>query len=227
MKPRLVLFDLDGTLADTAPDIARVINLVLAEEGRPPLALEAVRSLVSFGARQLLRSGFDEPLGDSRLARLQERLFDHYADNPVMHTAVFPGLSGLIGELAEAGICWGIVSNKPERLVRPIVSALALPFEPVCVTGGDTFDRKKPDPLPLIEACRLADIPIHEACYVGDAVIDAQAARAAGIPLIIAGYGYAPPRAVVREWGTGRHAADVDELAKHIGLHRPASAGVT
>lgn len=225
MTPRLVLFDLDGTLADTAPDIARVTNQVLAGADRPPLALEAVRARVSFGARELLRSGFDHTVEDEKLEALLKQLFAAYAEAPALHATVFPGLETAIGDLSAAGIRWGIVSNKPEALVRPIVAALALPDKPVCVAGGDTFARKKPDPLPLIEACRLANVPPAETVYVGDAIIDAEAARAAGMPLIVAGYGYAPSQTDLADWGEVLYAADPRELTGLLGLRKQTPLG--
>jgi phosphoglycolate phosphatase len=225
MTPRLVLFDLDGTLADTAPDIARVANQVLAEAHRPPLALETVRARVSFGARELLRGGFEHAVEDEKLDALLERLFAVYAEAPAVHTTVFPGLEAALAALGRADIRWGIVSNKPEALVRPIVMALALPGEPICVVGGDTFARKKPDPLPLVETCRRVNIPPAQTVYVGDSIIDAEAARAAGMPLIVAGFGYAPAQADLSDWGKVLYAADPRELSALLGLHTNTPLG--
>ncbi|MGH8426719.1 MAG: HAD-IA family hydrolase [Gammaproteobacteria bacterium] len=201
MPLRLALFDLDGTLADTAPDIARAVNLALSEIGRPPLALTTVRSLVSSGARALLRAGLDGAApADADMERLLERLFAYYGEAPVVKTRVFSGLKPLIAELAESGIAWGVVSNKPIRLVEPIVVALGLAPAPVCVIGGDSLARKKPDPLPLLTACERASVEPGETIYVGDAEIDVLAARAAAMRVVIAGFGYAPPAAEVARW---------------------------
>lgn len=224
--PRLALFDLDGTLADTAPDIARVVNVTLAEAGRPPLALATVRRLVSSGARALLRAGFPAPLQESELDRLLARLFAVYAEEPVRETAVFPGLAGLITQLGTAAVRWGVVTNKPAALAEPIVAAFDLEPRPICVIGGDSYARKKPDPMPLLEACRIADVAPFETIYVGDAEIDARAARAAGMPLVVAGFGYAPAREDVEHWRGGYYAADVEELA-HILLGRRGASAAT
>lgn len=218
MTARLVLFDLDGTLADTAADIARVTNRVLSEAGRPALSVAHVRARVSHGARALLLSGFERPPDDALLATLQQRLFDYYAESPSVDTALFPGLSQLITQLASVNLPWGIVSNKPESLVAPIVATLPAASSPVCVIGGDTYSRKKPDPMQLLEACRDADVLPSEAVYVGDAKIDAEAAQAAGMPMIVAGYGYAPQRSELHDWGTVGYASDAEALARLIGL---------
>ncbi|MGH8272700.1 MAG: HAD-IA family hydrolase [Gammaproteobacteria bacterium] len=225
IKLKLVLFDLDGTLADTAVDIARVTNRVLADADRPPLSLDEVRAQVSFGARALLRAGFGGTLSDAELEPLLAQLFAYYAEAPAIDTTAFPGLAECIHEFAAAGSRWGVVTNKPEALAVPIVAALGIKPEPICIIGGDTFTRKKPDPLPLLEACRKAGIAPDEAIYIGDAEIDARAASAAGMPLAVAGFGYAPARAEACRWpGNVRYAADTDELGRILGLGEKVSA---
>jgi phosphoglycolate phosphatase len=225
MKPRLVLFDLDGTLADTAPDIARATNRVLAEAGRPPLSLAEVRATVSFGARALIRTGFDQEPDKTIIEQLVSRLFEIYSQSPSRKTRLFAGLAELIGELTANGLRWGVVTNKPESLAVPIVEALGIKSDPVCIIGGDSLPRKKPDPLPLLEGCRRAGAPPTEAVYVGDAEIDAKAASAANMPLVIAGFGYAPEREATRAWGNSTYAANVETLARVLGLRKvPAGA---
>ncbi len=225
MKPRLVLFDLDGTLADTAPDIARVTNQVLAEAGRPPLSLSQVRATVSFGARALLLSGFDKTPEEIYIQQLLGKLFLLYSKEPSRETRAFPGLAELISSMAGHDILWGVVTNKPAALAAPIVAALGVAPPPACLIGGDTFPRKKPDPMPLIEACRQVGVTPDEAFYVGDANIDAQAAGAAGLPFVVAGFGYAPPRSAVRSWGKLQYAGDAAALARIVGLRMEPAAG--
>lgn len=217
MSLRLVLFDLDGTLADTAPDIATATNRVLAEAGRPPLTLDCVREAVSSGARALLRAGFAGAVPpDSELDPLIQRLFKHYAARPAAETTLFAGLRELIGELADRGAGWSVVTNKPERLAKPIISALAVDPPPGCIIGGDTLLARKPEALPLVTACRYAGVEVSQAIYVGDAEIDVRAARAAGMPVAIAGFGYAPDRTTVQSWGPDMIAADVTELREYL-----------
>ncbi|HEX5314194.1 MAG TPA: phosphoglycolate phosphatase [Gammaproteobacteria bacterium] len=213
MNPRLVLFDLDGTLADTAADITRATNRVLAEVERPPLPLATVRALVSKGARAVLRAGFDVPPDPAALDALAQRLFEVYCEAPVVDTRPFPGLRGVIADLGEAGLMWGVVTNKPIRLADPIVAALALQPAPRLVIGGDSLARRKPDPLPLLAACERAGVAIAESIYVGDAEIDVQTARAAGMPVVIAGFGYALPHDANWDPAPDFYARSVDELA--------------
>jgi len=224
MALRLVLFDLDGTLADTAPDIARATNVVLAEAGRPPLPLARIRSIVSSGARALLRAGFENDTpSEAEIDGLAQRLFDVYAERPAAATTVFPGLAELIAELPGLGAGWGVVTNKPERLAGPIVAAFKLAPPPGCIIGGDTLAARKPDPLPLLEACRRADVAPAEALYVGDAEIDVRTARAAGMPVAVAGFGYAPAAQTVRTWQPDVIADSVDALRTAL-LERLAPA---
>lgn len=219
MSLRLVLFDLDGTLADTAKDIALATNLALAEDGRPPLTVAQVRALVSSGARKLLASSVDGAASEADIDRLSARLFVHYGERPAIHTRVFAGLDTLIGEFAALDLAWGVVSNKPVALVRPIVAALNLTPAPVCVLGGDSLNAKKPTPLPLLHACRAAGVLPAETLYVGDAEIDVLAAQAAGMPIAIVGFGYAPEEATVRTWHPDCYAGSVAAL-RHFVLSR-------
>jgi len=227
MNLQLVLFDLDGTLADTAVDIARATNLALAEAGRPPLGIEHVRARVSMGARGLIVSSFTEGKAtEDEIEHLTRRLFAHYAEVPARHTRVFEGMEDLLGDLGRMEVPWGVVSNKPEALVRPIVTELSLEPAPVCMMGGDSTARKKPDPLPLLHACEMADVAPARALYVGDAEIDVQAARAAGMPVAIAGFGYAPQAGIVGTWSPDCYADSVETLRNYVAsLHdAPLSA---
>ncbi|MGH8127361.1 MAG: HAD-IA family hydrolase [Gammaproteobacteria bacterium] len=216
MSLRLVLFDLDGTLADTAEDIALATNLALAEDGRPPLTVAQVRALVSSGARKLLASSFDGDASEADIDRLSARLFAHYGERPAVHTRVFAGLDTLIAEFAEHDLLWGVASNKPVSLVRPIVDALKLTPAPVCVLGGDSVAEKKPDPLPLLHACEIAGVAAQETLYVGDAEIDVRAAQAAGMLIAIVGFGYAPDETTVRAWQPDCYAGSVAALRSFV-----------
>ena len=217
MNLQLVLFDLDGTLADTAVDIARATNLALAEAGRPALSIEHVRARVSMGARRLIASSYtDDAATEDEISDLTKRLFAHYSEVPARHTRVFEGLEALLGDLGRMDVPWGVVSNKPEALVQPIVTALALEPAPICMMGGDSTARKKPDPMPLLQACEMAGATPARTLYVGDAEIDVQAARAAGMPVAIAGFGYAPEAGIVETWRPDCYADTVETLRGYV-----------
>ncbi len=217
MSLQLVLFDLDGTLADTAVDIARATNLALAEAGREPLSIEHVRARVSMGARRLIVSSYAEgEASEEEINHLTSRLFAYYTEVPARHTRVFEGVEDLLGDLGRMDVPWGVVSNKPETLVQPIVTTLALDPAPVCMMGGDSTVRKKPDPLPLLHACEMAGAEPARTLYVGDAEIDVQAARAAGMPVAIAGFGYAPEAGIVNTWGPDCYADSVATLRSYV-----------
>ena len=186
MPLRLVLFDLDGTLADTAPDITRAVNMALAEAGLPPLSPAKVRERVSAGARAIVRAAFVQPPPDAEIAPIVERLFAHYAKRPAAETRPFPGIPELIEAIARGGARWAVVTNKPVRLAEPIVAALGLAPRALFVIGGDSLRERKPHPLPLLEACARVGTAPADALYVGDAEIDVRAARAAGMPVAVA-----------------------------------------
>ncbi len=226
---RLVLFDLDGTLADTAPDITTAANRALAEIGRGPLPLERVRECVSSGSRPILHLGLTpaEQKDESLLTQLSQRLFAHYAADPVSATRLFAGLDSLLQNLATRRIIWGVVSNKPESLAQATLAGLSPAPMPSCLIGGDTLPRQKPDPLPLLEACRRCGVAPENTLYVGDARVDVLAARAASIPVAVAGFGYAPEPAIVATWAPDYYADNVASLEQIlIGLSEfdPAAA---
>ncbi|MGH8162277.1 MAG: HAD-IA family hydrolase, partial [Gammaproteobacteria bacterium] len=164
---------------------------------------------------------------ESFLQQLLGRLFSFYSEDPSRATCVFPGLVEVIGELADQRIRWGVVTNKPAALAGPIVAALDIAPAPACLIGGDSFPRKKPDPMPLVEACRQVGVEPNEAIYVGDADIDARAAHAAGLSFVVAGFGYAPPRSATGAWGKLQYAADTGALARIVGLRTESTAGTT
>lgn len=198
---RTVLFDLDGTLADTAPDLAAALNAVLAESGRDPLPYEAIRPVVSHGATALIRLGFRLPPEDPTFARLRRRLLDVYEANVAAHTRLFPGMEDLLDALEARGYSWGIVTNKPAFLTQPLVTALGLQERAVCVVSGDTTPNKKPHPEPLYYACRCAGSEPRECVYVGDAERDIRAGREAGMKTLVALFGYLAAEDRPQTWG--------------------------
>ncbi|MBI3899090.1 MAG: phosphoglycolate phosphatase [Gammaproteobacteria bacterium] len=200
-KLRTVLFDLDGTLADTAPDLAAALNKVIADEGRAPLPFATIRPWVSHGANALIRLGFNKGPNDVDFAELRSRLLSYYAADVCRATRVFPGVPELLATLRRRDIGWGIVTNKPGFLTDPLVAQLNLVHPPACVVSGDTTQNRKPHPEPLLHACTLADARPAECLYVGDAERDIQAGRDAGMKTLVALFGYIGADESPAQWG--------------------------
>ncbi|MFP4595619.1 HAD-IA family hydrolase [uncultured Ralstonia sp.] len=195
-----VLFDLDGTLADTAPDLAAAANKVRTDRGLEPLAYEALRPMASHGARGLIGVAFGVGPGDAEFESLKHAFLANYEADICVHTRLFPGMDDVLAELGRAGVPWGIVTNKQARFTVPLVAQLRFPVPPVCVVSGDTTPHSKPHPAPLLHAAQSIGVSSQHVVYVGDDVRDIEAGRAAGMPTIAASYGYCgngPPPA---EW---------------------------
>ena len=185
-----VLFDLDGTLADTAPDMARTVNLMRTHRGLAPVAAEIVRPHVSQGARGMIMSAFGIGTDHPDFAAMRAEFLDLYAGNLCIDTQLFPGMEELLDGLDGESVAWGVVTNKFERFAKPLIEALGLAGRAAVVIGGDTCARAKPFPDPLLFAASSMGVAPAATLYVGDDERDVQAARAAGMPVVVAGYGY-------------------------------------
>ena len=186
-----VLFDLDGTLADTAPDLAAALNKLRSDQGLEPLALERVRPFASAGARGLVHVGFGIKPGEAEYASLREAFLEAYGERTCVHTRLFPGIAELLQELARRSIAWGLVTNKSTRFTERIVTALGL--TPDCVVCGDTTPHLKPNPAPLLHAAEQLRLAPRNCFYLGDDLRDIQAARAAGMRPVAVDWGYHHP----------------------------------
>ncbi len=201
---RGVLFDLDGTVLDTAPDFLRVLNTLLAEHGRAPLPLSAVRPHVSHGSRRVVRLGFPDA-DETAFAALQRRFLDIYRSSLCVETRLFDGMEGVLQGLGARRLRVGIVTNKPAWLTDPLLAELDLGRRFDCIVSGDTVGVGKPDPAPLLHAAGLAGLTSADCIYVGDAERDMQAAHRAGMPGLIATYGYIAADEDLTSWhGDGR-----------------------
>ena len=209
---RAVLFDLDGTLADTAGDLASALNRLRTEHRMAPLPPELTRAHTSSGARGLLKIGFDLDPDHERYIPMRNRFLDFYEQALCVHTQLFDGMAELLGELERRTIAWGIVTNKPRRFTDPLVRKLRLHTRAACVVSGDTTLRPKPAPDPLLHAAQVIRIAPAACLYVGDDLRDIQGARAAGMPVIAAGWGYLGEEGDPVSWGADAvlaHPAEV------------------
>ena len=196
-----VLFDLDGTLADTAPDMALTVNRMRAKRGLDAVAPERVRPYVSQGARGMICAAFSMTTEHPEFQALREEFLALYGENLCVGTRLFPGMAELLDALEDAGLAWGVVTNKFERFARPIVAALGLGARAAVVVGGDTCPRPKPFPDPLLVAAAQIGVRPQAPLYVGDDERDVQAARAAGMPVLAAAYGYLGDGPPPERWG--------------------------
>jgi phosphoglycolate phosphatase len=191
MPSRAVLFDFDGTLADTAPDLAAAVNRMRLEQDLAPMPLERLRPFASAGARGLVHAAFGIKPDDPEYAALRETFLEYYAERVCDETRLFPGIAELIAELRQRGIAWGIVTNKAMRFTERIVAELKL--DPDCVSCGDSTPHLKPHPAPLLHAAEQLRLPPASCCYLGDDLRDMKAAQAAGMRPIAVEWGYHHP----------------------------------
>jgi len=211
---RGVLFDLDGTLVDSAADLGAALNKVRAAEGLAPVPLSRLRPYVSHGARGLLAAGMGVGPDDAEYPRLRDAFLDHYASALCVHTAPFEGIPALLAELKGRGLRWGVVTNKSRRFTEPLMHALAWETTAGCVVCGDSTANAKPHPGPLLLAGKELDLVPEECVYVGDAERDVQAANAAGMYSLVAEYGYIPEEEKSHDWrATGWIASPPEVLS--------------
>jgi len=187
---RTVLFDLDGTLADTAPDLAFALNTLLAEQNRPALPYERIRPHVSHGATALVCLGFSMEPGSDEFAALRIRFLEIYQEHIAAQTQLFPGMIDVLSCLERNSVRWGVVTNKPAHLTEPLMAALGLEQRAACIVSGDSTTERKPHPSPMIYACAVAGCQAYQCLYIGDAKRDIEAGRRAGMKTMVALFGY-------------------------------------
>jgi len=211
-----ILFDLDGTLADTAPDLAHALNSVLEEQGEEALEFEKIRPVVSHGGIALIKLGFgiEEEHPDFEL--LRQRLLEIYRENITRETELFPGMQDLLCMIEDEGMNWGVVTNKPSWLTEPLMESLSLTERAACVISGDTCENRKPHPEPILRACQMAGSDIEQCLYVGDAERDIVAGRHAGVRTAVALFGYIGEDDSPQSWQADVLVDSPDDLQEWI-----------
>jgi N-acetyl-D-muramate 6-phosphate phosphatase len=212
---RAVLFDLDGTFADTAADLAYALNCMRASRALHPVAMEVTRPVTSMGARGLLGVGFDVLPGHADYAAMREEFLHIYARNLCRETRLFPGMPAMIEALQKRELRWGIVTNKAERFARPLLDLLGVAQCAACIIGGDTTPHLKPHPAPLLAACMAMSLAPSECVYVGDDRRDVEAGRAAGMKTVAVRYGYLNG-GNPDDWGADAVIGAPEELLRHL-----------
>jgi N-acetyl-D-muramate 6-phosphate phosphatase len=209
-----ILFDLDGTIADTAPDLAAAVNKMRHERGLEMVPLDNLRPLASAGARGLLGGAFGIGPDHEDYASMREEFLANYEADLCIETILFPGIPEILDDLDARGVRWGIVTNKVARLTEPLVAQLGLDTRAGCVVSGDTTPHSKPHPAPLLHAAKELDLQPERVVYIGDDLRDVQAGFAAGMVTVAAAYGYCGNDIPPTQWHATHVVKSTGELLK-------------
>lgn len=196
-----VLFDLDGTLLNTAPDLTTALNKALAHYNYPETSVGAITPYISYGAAVMIDTALEQDVSDEIKADILNWLLAYYENNIAVKTQLYPGMPELLGILEDKGIPWGVITNKRERMTHPLMQALNLTQRSACIICGDTTAYSKPHPEPMLTACRQINIPPEQCLYIGDAQHDITAGNAANMKTLAATYGYLKPTDSPQDWG--------------------------
>ena len=218
MKPQhkisTVLFDLDGTLIDTAPDMAAALDILCDEEQHARLDFSDVRPAVSNGSVALVKLAFGEQLETQTLDRLKQRYLEIYQNNLAVQSQLFAEMSDLLTHLERNNIKWGVITNKPGWLTEPLMKSLGLHLRAACIVSSDSTVNRKPHPEPMFYACKLTNALPGECIYVGDARRDIEAGQNAGMKTVIAQYGYIPDSENTDDWQADYSIQSPSQLLK-------------
>ena len=214
-----VLFDLDGTLIDTAQDMGLALNLLLRHHQRPGFDDHELRPLVSHGSAALINFGFNVKESDEQFIDLRDQFLAIYEQNIAVNSCLFEGMESILQQLEYSDIPWGIVTNKPGKYTNLLLAELSLDKRASTVISGDTLALRKPNPEPLLAACEQIECTPEKCLYVGDALRDIQAARAAGMTACVAIYGYYMDHENPTEWNPDFYIKEPLELNKHINFN--------
>ena len=219
-KLKAVLFDLDGTFADTAQDLAAALNFVLSQNNKATLSFEEIRPQVSNGGIALIKLGFKIETDHPNFEHYRQQLLDYYEKNIAKFTRPFAGMEQVLTYLEQKNIAWGIVTNKPAWLTDPLMAALSLPSKPHCVISGDTLKTRKPDPEPLLHACKLINCSPEDTIYIGDAKRDIEAGQNANMQTLVALFGYIGEDDKPLSWGATASVEQPHDIIEWIKQNR-------
>lgn len=211
-----LLFDLDGTLVDTAPDLGYALNLQLARHGKPPLSMEVIRPIASHGSMGLLKLGFGITPQDAQFITMRDEYLDLYAEVFTSSPVLFDGVSKLLNYIESQGLSWGIVTNKPARFTGLMMESMNLHQRAGCIVSGDDAPRAKPYPDTLLLACQHMQVSPKQCLYIGDAARDIEAGNAAGMMTVVALWGYIAETDQPQTWGADYMINTPNELLELI-----------
>ena len=216
IKYNAVLFDLDGTLLDTANDLGEALNFVLAKHSLPIVSRDQYRPVASDGAKGLLTLGFKEKLAEYHYENLRQEFLEYYIANLAVHTCLYSGIADMLNELNKNNIPWGIVTNKPESITHKLLPHFNALDKSQAVVGGDTLPERKPHPAPMFFACQQMDIDPTTCLYIGDAPRDIEAGNAANMFSIVAQWGYIANKEDCLNWQADAIAKEPADILKYI-----------
>jgi 2-phosphoglycolate phosphatase len=215
-KLSCVLFDLDGTLVDTAPDLVLCLNKALSSHGLMSVSADTIKPFISFGAVAMINESLEQSISEALRADILETMLDLYQNNIAEHTVFFKGMSETLDAIEAQGLKWGVVTNKRERFTNPLMDALKLTARAACIVSGDTTTNPKPHVEPMLAACKQAAVKPQECVYIGDASHDIIAGKNAQMKTLAALYGYLKPEDMPETWGADALIKSPKQLATWI-----------
>lgn len=215
-KLSCVLFDLDGTLVDTAPDLILCLNKALSSHGLTTVTAETIKPSISFGAVAMINESLSQSISEALREDILETMLDLYQNNIAEHTVFFKGMADTLDAIEAQGLKWGVVTNKRERFTNPLMDALKLTDRAACIISGDTTANPKPHVEPMLAACKNAAVKPQECVYIGDASHDITAGKNAQMKTLAALYGYLKPGDTPETWGADALIESPEQLATWI-----------
>ena len=215
-----VLFDLDGTLIDTAPDLMRCLNLALTQHGFAEVETDAIKPFISSGPRAMIKASLTAPTDIITEEVLLDTMLNCYENHIADHSMIFPGMEQTLETIEAQGLKWGVVTNKRERFTSPLMAALKLTGRTACIISGDTTSKEKPHPEPMLAACQQAGVMPEQCVYIGDACHDIVAGKNANMKTLAASYGYLKPGDQPDTWGADAVIESPAQINDWIGAHK-------